>query len=174
MQFIQHEKINTYRFLIRMLIPSVAQNNKKAYDYPVRRGHAAWDTLKTFDQRRAATQVSAKFIKESNTSVLLESILKYPLLGELFFYNSFQTGIARLRTTCTALDSLMKRKDMCETVLDTYRAIDIRLVDSLPSLGFSKIIAGRKGIPCWTTQTISSFRNANEQRKFRFPFINGE
>ena len=125
-----------YLTLIGFLLLSAAesQNVSTDFHYPVKRGSEAWMQIKTYDERKAISQIPDKTISNLSTSALLRAVLDYPLLPDIFVYKSYQFGLEQLRSNFNAFDSLMNRKDVFESMRAAYAAIDLSSVDSIKQI----------------------------------------
>lgn len=115
--------------LLGLPLWALSQQQLQKYDYPVKHGTKTWDTIVSYADRRAACQIPAPTIARMTTNTLLESILDYPLLGDLHLFNSFQQGFEKLRQHFDAIDSLLNRPDFPTVFLQVYRQQDPLLVN---------------------------------------------
>lgn len=111
----------------------LSQQLHQPYRYPVKRGSPAWDSLKTYAEKRAAAQIPPDVVRKLTTSALLESVLDYPLIGDVFVFNSLQTGIDKLSVNFAAFKELLARKDLPAVAVARYRQFGIDSIRTLPS-----------------------------------------
>lgn len=92
------------------------------YTYPFRAGSEEWKNKRTHDELRPQLQIPENVIVSLNTQSLLNSVLRYPLIGDLLVYSSFQKGVDQLRINFAAFDHLLKRRDATEALLLVYES----------------------------------------------------
>jgi hypothetical protein len=107
-----------------LLLPLCVLSQQQPYNYPVKHGTKTWDTITSYADRRSACQIPAPVIARMTTGTLLESILNYPLLGDLHLFSSFQQGFEKVRQHFYAIDSLLNRPDLVNAFLQAYRQQD--------------------------------------------------
>lgn len=117
--------------------PSV-QNN---YQYKITSDSAEWKTLNSHDEMVAACQIADDEIQEMTTDMLVSAYLNYPLLGDMYAYNSIETGFAALRKQCNVLDELLTREDVGEVLLKRYENIKLCDLDSSNRVSYNEFIA---------------------------------
>lgn len=62
------------------------------YDYPVKGGTEEWKSFTNLNEMLEACQISESILKKMSTAGLVETVLNYPLLGNMFAYNFPQQG----------------------------------------------------------------------------------
>lgn len=67
--------------------------------------------------------------------------LNYPLLGDMYAYNTIETGFAALRKQCNALDELLTREDIGEVLLNRYENIKLYDLHSSNRVSYNEFIA---------------------------------
>lgn len=117
--------------------PSV-QNN---YQYKITSDSAEWKTLNSHDEMVAACRIADDEIQEMTTDMLVSAYLNYPLLGDMYAYNSIETGFAALRKQCNVLDELLTREDVGEVLLKRYENIKLCDLDSSNRVSYNEFIA---------------------------------
>ena len=117
---------------------SSAQNN---YQYKITSDSAEWKTLNSHDEMVAACQIADDEIQEMTTDMLVLAYLNYPLLGDMYAYNSIETGFAALRKQCNVLDELLTREDVGEVLLKRYENIKLCDLDSSNRVSYNEFIA---------------------------------
>lgn len=100
------------------------------YTYPFRPGSQEWKNTKTHDDLRSHLQIPKTVIASLSTQSLLNSVLHYPLIGDLLVFNNFKTGIDNMKKNFPALTSLLHRKDVVGILLETHRKYNPKLVSS--------------------------------------------
>lgn len=122
--------------LVVFLVPLflLAQKNEKPYQYPMTKGSAAWDNLKTYKEKRDASQIPQQVVQDLTTSALLESVLNYPLLTDVMVFNSLQEGMDKLKTHFTAFNALLQRSDLPAVSIARYRKMPVDSVKFITTL----------------------------------------
>ncbi|MBS1575000.1 MAG: hypothetical protein JST09_06810 [Bacteroidetes bacterium] len=119
-------------FLLLIFISGFAfsQIIEKPYDYPIKRGTSEWFSIKTYDSLRIVSQIPFDIIEKMSTNVLVQSIINYPLLGDVFVFESYQKGLEKLNYNFTAIDALLQRSDLDSNLLATYTKYLDKNIDS--------------------------------------------
>ncbi|MBB1287400.1 hypothetical protein HRH25_23695 [Flavisolibacter sp. BT320] len=97
-----------------------SQDTEKSYDYPVKRGTSEWYSIKTYDSLRKVCQIPSAIVDKMSTGTLLKSVIDYPLLGDVFVFESFQRGLERLAENFGAFAAILQRTDLDVTLLNEY------------------------------------------------------
>ena len=63
-------------------------NESEVYTYPVQKGTEEWAEFTTHAQQIEATQIPSELLDVMSTEDLLESVLEYPLLVDVFAYDT--------------------------------------------------------------------------------------
>jgi hypothetical protein len=111
------------------------------YEYKITSDSDEWKTLNSHDEMVAACQIADDEIKEMTTDMLVSAYLNYPLLGDMYAYNTIETGFTALREQCNALDELLTREDVGEALLNRYENIELCDLDSSNDVSFNEFIA---------------------------------
>lgn len=82
-----------------------------AYVYPVRPGTDEWKALDTPEKKLEACHVPVEQLRCMTTDALLETVLNYPLLVNIYAYNSIEIGIRSVSAYFPGLDELFSRSD---------------------------------------------------------------
>lgn len=82
-----------------------------AYVYPVRPGTDEWRALDTPEKKLEACHVPVEQLHCMTTDALLETVLNYPLLVNIYAYNSIEIGIRSVSAYFPGLDELFSRND---------------------------------------------------------------
>lgn len=91
-----------------------------AYVYPIVPGTDAWRQLETHDDMLLVTQIPADTLRKLSTKSLVETVLNYPLYGDIFAYNSLQQGFDSVANTFNGLQELWQRKDAARKLMSLY------------------------------------------------------
>lgn len=126
-------KISSFAILYFIPLFLFSQQQNEKYRYPVKRGSAAWDSLKTYAEKRASSQIPPDVLRRLSTAALLESVLDYPLIGDVFVFNSLQDGVDKLKVNFSAFEELLERKDVGLVTLSRYYRFKVDSVKTLPT-----------------------------------------
>lgn len=84
---------------------------RQPYEYPVVPGTAAWTELNGLDEMIAACAVDESRLEAMTTPALLETVLDYPLLINIYAFNTVEQGIDSVSSYFTGLPMLLARPD---------------------------------------------------------------
>lgn len=107
------------------------QTISEPYDYPIRPGTEEWKGAKNHDELRELNQIPSQIIQKMDTRTLLNSVVRYPLIGDILLFPSFSRGIVRLKEDFFAFDSLLSRSDVIEALMPVYEAYEPSKVNRL-------------------------------------------
>lgn len=96
------------------------QEIEKPYDYPVKRGTSEWYSIKTYDSLRKVCQIPSNIVDKMSTSLLLESIINYPLIGDVLVFESYKKGLENLANNFNAFATIIQRSDLDAVLLHAY------------------------------------------------------
>jgi hypothetical protein len=105
-------------------VQSQALAAKDAYQFPVRPGSAEWRAFTSHAEMLAATQIPDHVLKQISTEGLIETVLTYPLLSDIFAFNSTQEGFDAVKSRFNGLQALLARHDAGRKLLSRYREMD--------------------------------------------------
>ncbi len=91
-----------------------------AHVYPVVPGSAEWSTYYGPEQKLAASYVDPCELARMSTAALVETVMTYPLLGDMFAFDTLETGIGAVSTRFAGIRELSSRPDAAEE-LRAYR-----------------------------------------------------
>jgi hypothetical protein len=113
--------------MLTMLFPPIVQvtsaqaaSASDAYDYPVKPGTAGWKAFTTHDEMLKACQIPEDILKNMSTKGLVETVLEYPLYGDMMAYDSIQQGFEAVASQFNGLSELLNRKDAGTELLAIY------------------------------------------------------
>jgi hypothetical protein len=105
-----------------------------AYDFPVQPGTEEWRQLASRVEMLAAVQIPQDVLDNMSTAGLVETVLSYPLYGDLFAHYFHQAGIEAIQQDFNGLSTLLTRPDAGTLLLDRYHMIDINEVQEKATL----------------------------------------
>lgn len=86
------------------------------YEYPVLPGTQEWIGLGNHLARVKACQIPEDVLSEMDTQALIQTILNYPFIHNMYLYNDLQTGYKILRDNFNGLQELESREDSLESL----------------------------------------------------------
>lgn len=100
-----------------------------AYDYPIKPATKKWvEAGDTYD-RVQSCQIPEEELKKMSTEELIESVLEYPFLMDIYAYDSLQVGFESVVEKFNGLSELLQRDDAAVKLLSRYKGIVV--VDTL-------------------------------------------
>ena len=89
------------------------------YEYPYVPGTQEWIDLGSTSARRQASQVPDELLQSMSTDALLQTVLDYPFLSDIYAFNTMKMGYEAVRKHCNSLREFETRPDHME-VLSHY------------------------------------------------------
>lgn len=80
--------------------------------------------FKTRTERVEAAQIPEEVLKKMNTDELIEAVIKYPLLCELYAYNEFRTGFEQVYDSYNGIRELLNRDDAGNKLINFYNSLN--------------------------------------------------
>ena len=119
------------------------------YEYPILPGTQEWIDLGDVFARRKACQIPEEILRNMTTDALLQTVLDYPFLNDIYAFDTFKMGYEVVKRRFTGLQEIETRPDYLEALsnyclesysldeddkaLKDYLAEDIYLMFSLDS-----------------------------------------
>lgn len=110
----------------------------KTTEYVYEEKSYQWKCIASHDEMVAAYQIPDDEIKKMSTEMLLSAYLNYPLLIDMFVYNTNEMGFNALKSQCNALNELLSRNDVGEVILDRYEKVKLYDLNSADSASSEK------------------------------------
>lgn len=104
--------------VITALNESINYYDHNAHKYPVYPGSNEWNSL-SIEERLAASYVSRDTATSMTDAALVDSVVSYPFIVNIFAYNTLSEGIEVVQEYCPILDELLKRNNI-EDLLEKY------------------------------------------------------
>ena len=98
------------------------------YVYPIQPGTEEWAKLDSLDAKIAACKVDPELMNSMTTEALLETVLDYPLLPNIYAFGSAELGIGSVSGYFEGLQMLRDRGNAAECI---QKAIDAGTDDPL-------------------------------------------
>lgn len=86
----------------------------EAYVYPIVPGTDAWKNLDSLDAKIAVCQVDEDLLNAMTTPALVETVLTYPLLPNMYAFNTVEDGLRSVASYFPGIDILFAREDSAE------------------------------------------------------------
>ena len=96
--------------------------------YPIQPGTEEWAKLDSLDAKIAACKVDPELMNSMTTEALLETVLDYPPLINLYAYNDMQQAVGVVSKNFDGLQIFLDREDAAECI---QKAIDTGTDDPL-------------------------------------------
>ena len=94
--------------------------------YPVLPGSAEWSTFYEPEQKLAACYVSPDELNRMTTDALVETVINYPLLIDMYAFESIDIGIEEVSTHFAGIEELFSRDDAAQSLSDYYQQAKAR------------------------------------------------
>ncbi len=117
----------TFMMLAVLCAGCASEKDEKAkqidtpYVYPIQPGTEEWAKLDSLDAKIAACKVDPELMNSMTTEALLETVLDYPPLINLYAYTDMQQAIGVVSKNFDGLQILLDREDAAECI---QKAID--------------------------------------------------
>ncbi len=96
-------------------------NKLDSYDFPVKGGTYEWESFTSHREMTEACQIPQDTLKNMSTAGLVESVLNYPLYGDMLAYSNLQDGVEALSNQFNGLAELLTRDDAGKELLSVYK-----------------------------------------------------
>ncbi|MCL1933189.1 MAG: hypothetical protein FWF53_05215 [Candidatus Azobacteroides sp.] len=93
------------------------------WDYPVKPGTEEWKNFHSNEEMVEACQIPEDILSSLSTKDLTEICLRYPLLNDVFAFNSLSKGADKLFNDFNGIRELFKRKEAPEELLRHYNYV---------------------------------------------------
>ena len=104
---------------------STSGQNTTAYDYPIKPGTSEWSQFDDHAEMVDACQIPEDVLKTMSTDALIETVLNYPLLDDIYAYDTFQEGFDAVSEHFNGLLELLNRGDAGSELLAKYQGMDV-------------------------------------------------
>lgn len=86
------------------------------YEYPYVPGTQEWIDLGNMSARIRASQVPDEVLEHMTTDALLQTVLDYPFLSDLYAFNTIEMGYKAVKKHCNSLWEFEARPDYLEAL----------------------------------------------------------
>ncbi len=97
-----------------------AQEKKLIWDYPIKPGMEEWEKFKSNTEKTEACQIPENLLLTISTKDLLDICLQYPLLYDIYAFNSYTDGCNKLFRDFNGIRELFRRKDLTSILSSHY------------------------------------------------------
>ena len=91
--------------------------------YPVTPSSPDWKLFTTSEEMIKACQIKPDLLAKMTTEEVVEAVLSYPLLGDIFYFNTVGAALQNLLQKSDAYRELVTRSDAMSCLLDRYDEI---------------------------------------------------
>lgn len=95
------------------------------YDYPIKPGTSSWNQLTDHSKMIEASQIPDDVLKKLTTNELIETVLNYPLLMDIYAYDTLQQGFDVVSKTFNGIQELFQREDAANKLIEKYQHMDV-------------------------------------------------
>lgn len=88
------------------------------YEYPITQSDPEWSSLST-SEKKSLCQIETSVLRRLTTPALLETVLNYPYLIDVFAWGDMSIGIETLAANFNGMEELLARADL-ERSLENY------------------------------------------------------
>lgn len=148
-------------------------NKKNKYEFPINCEKKQWLQYKTHDDMLKACTVPDEVLKDATTEQLLDMVLEYPLLCDIYAFDTIEQGVAVVASRFNGFSELLKRADFSDVVLERYVNVDIQKDTKNLKETFSKVsevvvmedmLAQKDVVSSLTSQEKKELVNAVEKK----------
>ncbi len=108
------------------------------YDYQVKPGTDEWVELNSRSNRVSACQIPESTLQEMSTDDLIQSVLNYPFLIDMYAYDSLQQGFNVVKEGFNGLQELLKRNDAGVRLINKYN--NTRVIDNVTKVNHNRFL----------------------------------
>lgn len=97
-------------------LPGSGGRVDQPYRYPVVPGTEEWRALPDLRAKIAACEVDRELMESMTTPALLQTVLDYPLLVNVFAFDTSEMGLSAVSTYFDGIDLLARREDAAKVI----------------------------------------------------------
>jgi hypothetical protein len=98
----------------------VVTEKRVTWDYPVKPGTEEWKQLEGYKAKVDVCQIPERLLTSLSTEELTDICLKYPLLGDIYSFNTLDESMEHLYRNFNGIRELFGRKDAPGELLKRY------------------------------------------------------
>ena len=84
-----------------------------------------WKNLKTHADMVAVCQLPDEFVENASTEELFDAVMEYPMMFDLFCYDTLSIGIEEVTKQFNGLHELLQREDFAKILKEKYQEQEI-------------------------------------------------
>ncbi len=134
----------------------------EAYVYVINPATEKWKTFTTLDEKIEAIQIPVEIVNNMSTTALVESVLNYPLLLNMTYFNSYESGYNSVRSYFYGLRHLETRVDAANILIKKFESLEKITEDSFTFENFEKYTA----IECILSQPVFYNSLSEEEKEY--------
>ncbi len=101
------------------------KDNKWFEIYPLTPDDDSWKEIKRFDEMLDVCQIDQSRLVKMSTNELFDAVLNYPLLVNVFLYDTIKEGIENVKKQFNGMSELLQREDFEKILLSRYKKVEI-------------------------------------------------
>ncbi len=127
------------------------------YSYPIVPGTAEWNSLTSLKEKIEVCSVDEELMKSMTTPALLETVINYPLLINMYAFNSIEQGYASVSEYFKGIDILLAREDALVCIQSALQATTYSEDDTAAILKkgdletLARLLNDKQNSPCFST-----------------------
>lgn len=98
--------------------------------YPVTPDSDEWKTLSSYEEMVSACTIPNDILQKTSTQELLKLVMDYPLLSNLYFYDTYEQGLYFLTEDFNGLRELLNREDVSAILIEYYKNYKIPTISA--------------------------------------------
>lgn len=102
------------------------------YDFPIKPDSPAWIKLQSHDEMIAVCQLPTQTLEEISTQGLVHTVLNYPLLSDMYAFQSVQLGFQSVTNGFNGLQEFLNRSDAAKIIVELYSNLAIEVAATQP------------------------------------------
>lgn len=99
------------------------------WDYPVKPGSKEWQQLTTQELKVRACQIPDELLSQISTKDLVELCLNYPLLMNVTFFSTFESGLKSFIRDFNGINELFRRNESAQLLKDKFIKVSVKNLD---------------------------------------------
>lgn len=93
------------------------------YVYPLTPNDPGWKEMGDYMDKVKACKIPQKVLENLSDEQLMQAIIDYPLIYDVFFFSDVNKGVEHLEKTCDAFAELLKREGAKDVLFDTIMSM---------------------------------------------------
>ena len=97
----------------------------KGYVYPVQPGTEIWAEFTDLEQKIEICQITEEILQNMSTEDLVQTVLNYPLMVNMFAFNTYEEGFESVLSYFNGMQELVKRQDATVKLMNAYKKSEV-------------------------------------------------